>query len=472
MTIDSIRLATDTENLWDKDILPALSEYIKIPNLSIDFDPDWATHGHMQKAQQLALNWLKQHGKNDWKIHDKTLAGRTPLLLIEIPGNSEQTILMYGHLDKQPEMEGWQEDLGPWKPVIKDNKLYGRGAADDGYALFAAVAAIKALQAQAQPHGRIVILIEFSEESGSPDLLPYIEEYQDIIGTPDLIVALDSGAGDYLRLWSTTSLRGMLSCTLKVQVLTEATHSGVASGIIPSSMRIMRQLLDRLEDPNTGDIRLTELNTDIPLQRQQQAEVAAEILGDSILNAFGTTPNLKGVNNKPAELLLNSTWRPTLSVTGQEGIPSLKNGGNVLRAYTTLKLSFRLPPNGDLEEAKDAIRKTLLADPPYNAEISVEFDQGGNGWDAPPLAPWLAEATKEASEHYFGHDAAYLGLGGSIPFMSMLGKRYPQAQFLITGVLGPKSNAHGPNEFLHIPYAKKITACVAHIVGRHFGSRD
>jgi acetylornithine deacetylase/succinyl-diaminopimelate desuccinylase-like protein len=313
-----------------------------------------------------------------------------------------------------------------------------------------------------------VILIEFSEESGSPDLPPYLEKYQSIIGTPDLVIALDSGAGDYERLWSTTSLRGMLSCVVSVQVLKEATHSGIASGVVPSSMRIMRQLLDRLENAHTGEILLPQLHTDIPPQRMEQVSATAGVLGDSLRDAFSLIDGTQTVSDDPAQLLLNNTWKPTLCVVGQDGMPTVQKAGNVLRAYTTLKLAFRLPPNLDYTIAQQAIQSSLTVNPPYNARVTVEFDQGGNGWDAPALAPWLQQANSEASQAFYGKDAQYFGLGASIPFMAMLGEQYPDAQFLITGVLGPKSNAHGPNEFLHIPYAKRLTNCVAYILARQF----
>ena len=468
MSIQPQILHASINTFWDREILPKLCEYIKIPNRSVDFDPDWEEHGYMSQACSLALDWLSTHPIANWKIYDERLPGLTPLILIEIPGNSDQTILIYGHLDKQPEMEGWYDGFGPWIPVIKEGKLYGRGGADDGYALFSAVAAVRAIKEQGLSHARIVILIEFSEESGSPHLPPYLEVYRDIIGAPELVIALDSGTGDYNRLWSTTSLRGMLSCTVNVRVLTEATHSGIASGIVPSSMRILRQLLDRLEDPMTGQIRLPELWAEIPSQRQRQAEATAKILDQKIVNSFNIIPGLKAVTEDPVELLLNNTWRPTLCVVGQEGMPTVTAAGNVMRAYTTLKLSFRLPPTVDIKLAKETIQNKLKAAPPYDAEINVKFDQGGYGWNAPALAPWLEQASNEASKLFYDHDAVYFGLGASIPFIGMLGDQYPRAQFLITGVLGPKSNAHGPNEFLHIPYAKNLTSCIAYVIARHF----
>lgn len=458
-------LATTIDRFWDEAIIPTLFDYIKIPNKSPRFDPDWETNGHMAAVRQLAAQWIAAHPLPGASFHDLCLPGRTPLCLIEVPGSTGDTVLIYGHLDKQPEMEGWSEGLGPWTPVLRDGKLYGRGGADDGYALFAAVAAIKALEGRPLP--RIVILIEYSEESGSPDLPAYLEAYGELIGHPRLVIALDSGCGDYERLWSTTSLRGAIACYLKVKVLEETTHSGIASGIVPSSMRIMRQLLDRIEDPITGETRLPELVAAIPEQRLQQARAAAAILGKSgILGSVSCVPGLHGVSEDATELLLNNTWRSTLCVVGQEGMPALRDAGNILRSYTIFKLSVRLPPTVPGPVAEAALRRALTRDPPYGATIELDFEEAGSGWDAPPLAPWLEQATREASLAFFGEEPVYLGLGGTIPFMHMLGEKFPAAQFLITGVLGPKSNAHGPNEFLHIPYAKKLTAAIASILGR------
>ena len=463
MSLDTESLSQFIDTFWDREILPVLSDYISIPCKSVHFDPDWERNGHIEAARRLAVEWLTQHPIPGAVLHDLKLAGRTPLILLDIPGHGEDTVLIYGHLDKQPEMEGWREGFGPWTPVLTEDKLYGRGGADDGYALFAAVAAVKALEGQQLP--RIVILIEFSEESGSPDLPAYLETYGHLIGKPRLVIALDSGAGDYERLWSTTSLRGVVGCAVDVQVLEETAHSGIASGIVPSSMRIMRQLMDRIEDPVTGECRIPELRADIPEQRQQQARAAAGILRDSLLKSFSTVPGLRAVCDDPAQQILNSTWRPTLCVIGQDGIPPIATAGNILRSHTAFKFSLRLPPTVDAGLAEQAIRAALTADPPYGARIRVEFDQAGSGWNAPELAPWLEQATRDASHTFFGQDAVYMGLGGSIPFMGMLGQQYPEAQFLITGVLGPLSNAHGPNEFLHIPYAKRLTACVAAIIG-------
>ena len=453
---------------WDESILPALVEYIKIPNKSPAFDAEWKAHGHMDKAVDLIADWCRRQDIKGLKVEVLRPENRTPLIFMEVPGTGDDTVMLYGHLDKQPEMEGWDEDLGPWKPVIKDGRLYGRGGADDGYAAFASLTAIRALQAQGTPHARCVILIEACEESGSYDLPAYMDELAERIGQPSLVVCLDSGCANYDQLWCTTSLRGILTGDLRVQVLKEGVHSGDASGIVPSSFRVLRSLLSRLEDEQTGRIIPEAFHVEIPEQRRKQAEAAAEVLGDETWNKFPWLEGMRPAVETGVEQILARTWKPALAITGADGLPSLENAGNVLRPHTAVKISFRLPPTKDVDEASRAMKELLEADPPYGARVTFDPEQGGAGWNAPELAPWLEASLARASREAFGAEAMFMGEGGSIPFMGMLGEKFPEAQFMITGLLGPGSNAHGPNEFLHIACAKKLTCAVSRVLADHF----
>ena len=454
------------DQVWDDSITPNLVEYIKIPNKSPSFDANWAEHGYMDDAINLALAWTKAHAPKNATIEVVTLPGRTPVLIIEVPGDTKGNVLLYGHLDKQPEMTGWADDLGPWKPVIKGEKLYGRGGADDGYAVFASLTAVNALQEQGIPHPRCVVLIECCEESGSYDLPPYIDHLAERIGTPELVVCLDSGAGNYEQLWCTTSLRGLIGGTLKVNVLTEGVHSGDASGVVASSFRVARMLMERIEETATGAIKLESLNVDIPRQRQAQARAAAAILGPVVSDRFPYVEGMSPVDADRTELVLNRTWRPALSTTGVGGVPDLGNAGNVLRPGTALQLSIRTPPTVDAETVYGELKAELERDPPYGAQVSFS-GHGASGWHAPMLRPWLHQALDTASNSWFDKPAMYMGEGGTIPFMGMLGEKFPQAQFVITGVLGPGSNAHGPNEFLHLTMGKRLTGCVAQVLQIH-----
>ena len=461
-------IAELVNDIWDKSIIPELIKYIKIPNKSPMFDPDWERHGYMSEAVVQIKSWCEQQPINGMTVDVVTLEGRTPVLYIEIPGQGNDCILIYGHLDKQPEMTGWREGLGPWTPVIKDGKLYGRGGADDGYSTFAAVTAIQALHEQSIPHARCIILIESCEESGSFDLPYYIDSLADRIGTPNLVVCLDSGCGNYEQLWCTTSLRGSIGGILTVQNLKEGVHSGDAGGIIPSTFRILRQLLSRVENEDTGSIHLEGCNVEIPEQRKKQAEFAAQVLGTAVYDKFPLIDCAKPSTQKLADLVLNRTWRAALEITGGDGLPPSANAGNVARPYTTARISIRIPPTCDPVKAAAELKLALERDPPYNSVITFDEETPCVGWDAPPLAPWLEESADQASKFFFGKQAAYMGEGGSIPFMGMLGERFPNAQFLITGVLGPHSNAHGPNEFLHLEAGKRVTSCIAVIIAEHF----
>ncbi|BCT92855.1 succinyl-diaminopimelate desuccinylase [Lysobacter helvus] len=456
---------------WDDDIVPRLVDYIRIPNKSPMFDTDWVAHGYMDAAVKLMEDWAKAQSIPGMVVDVVRLEGRTPLIFLEIPaangGSDDDCVLLYGHLDKQPEMTGWDDDLGPWTPVIKGDRLYGRGGADDGYALFGSLAAILALQAQKIPHARCVILIEACEESGSYDLPAYVDHLAARIGMPSLVVCLDSGCANYDQLWCTTSLRGLAGGNLTVKVLSEGVHSGDASGIVASSFRILRQLLSRIEDEKTGRILLDGLHSEVPAERLVQAKEAAKVVGTAVYDKFPFLPGMVPMADDLTELVLNRTWRPALSVTGVDGMPALSSAGNVLRPFTAVKLSLRLPPTLDGKRAGELLKQTLERDPPYGAQVTLDLEKASTGWNAPAMSPWLNQAIDDASREFFGQPAMYMGEGGTIPFMGMLGEKYPDAQFMITGVLGPHSNAHGPNEFLHIPMGKRVTACVARVIARH-----
>ena len=475
--LDITALARFTDRLWDDEIVPALTQYIEIPAKSPMFDADWAQNGHVDRVVRDAAAWVEGKKVAGLKLEVVRIEGRTPVIVFEVPSTkpgSTDTILMYGHLDKQPEFNGWRNDLGPWTPKYERGLLYGRGGADDGYAVYASLSAILALDAQDVPRPRVVGLIESCEESGSFDLPAYLDVLKPRLGNVILVVCLDSGAGNYDQLWLTTSLRGMVSGVLKVEVLTEGIHSGDASGLVPSSFRILRQVLDRLEDSKTGELLPESFHCEVPAPRLAQARATAAILKDEVYKRFPWACGADGAlslptTTDPTQALINRTWRPTLSVTGVDGLPELKDAGNVLRPYTAFKLSLRLPPLVDGNEASLKLKQLLEDNAPYNAKVTFHADGragalGATGWNAPELAPWLHSALDAASNTQFGAPVGFIGQGGTIPLMSMLAKGFPKAQMMVCGVLGPKSNAHGPNEFLHVPYGKKLTASVAQVM--------
>ncbi len=477
----------EVSRTWDDDIVGQLTDYIGIPAKSPMFDADWEKNGFLDTVMWNAATWVQSQKVEGLTLEIIRLEGRTPVLFFEVPASngthgatgsettsSPPTVLMYGHLDKQPEFSGWRNDLGPWTPKYEDGKLYGRGGADDGYAVYASIAAIQALKSQGAAHPRIVGLVETCEESGSYDLLPYVDALKTRLGDVALVICLDSGAGNYDQLWLTSSLRGMASGVLKVEILTEGVHSGDASGLVPSSFRIMRQVLDRLEDSATGRLLPADFHCEVPVDRIAQAQATAAILGDELYKRFpwahydcgGASQFALPTTTDPLQALLNRTWKPTLSVTGAEGFPDFKNAGNVLRPYTAFKLSLRLPPLVDAATAVAQLKTLLEDNAPYQARVTFESLSSATGWNAPSTAPWFEQALDSASNAYFGASCGYIGQGGTIPLMNMLSKGFPKAQMMVCGVLGPKSNAHGPNEFLHVPYAKKLTAAVAQVIAQ------
>lgn len=474
---ESTALGEFAARMWDEEIVPAVTRYIGIPCKSPMFDADWQKNGHIEQVMREAAEWVESRRVPGLTLEIVRLEGRTPVIFFEAPATkagSTDTIVLYGHLDKQPEFSGWRNDLGPWTPKYEDGLLYGRGGADDGYAVYASLTAIMALDRQGIPRPRCVGIIEACEESGSFDLPAYLDVLRPRLGDVGLVVCLDSGAGNYEQLWLTTSLRGMVSGVLKVEVLTEGVHSGDASGLVPSSFRILRQVLDRLEDSRTGDLLPQSFHCEIPASRIEQAKATAAILKDEVWKRFPWACGAEGsptlpTTTEPVQALLNRTWKPTLSVVGVDGFPELKNAGNVLRPYTAFKLSLRLPPLVDGNEAALKLKALLEDNAPYNAKVTFQPDgragaYGANGWNAPELSPWLYEALNSASLAQFNAPVGFVGQGGTIPLMSMLQQGFPKAQMMVCGVLGPKSNAHGPNEFLHVPYGKKLTAAVAQVM--------
>ncbi len=465
---ETARLLAHAEAYWPREVLGALAQHIRVPALSPAFDADWAAHGLLEQVAQDAARWAEAQPLRGLAVEIVRLPGRTPLVFFALPGDAPpdaEAVLFYGHLDKQPEFDGWRPGLGPWSPVRDGDRLYGRGGADDGDAIHAAIGALLALQAEGAPMPRCVGVIETCEESGSHDLPPYLDALASRIGRVGLVVCLDSGAGSYDQLWTVTSLRGYAAGTLEVQVLDEGAHSGDAGGIVPSSFRVLRHLLDRLEDSATGRLLAPSLSVQVPPDRLRQAREAARVLGERAWKRFGwhveDGQSVLPVTTDPEEALLSRAWRASLAVTGAEGLPPLASAGNVLRPRTAFKLSLRLPPTTDSAQALAEVRTLLEADPPYRARVRFHPDKvHADGWNAPAFAPWLDHALDAASRACFGAPCAHIGQGGTIPLMGLLARAFPRAQFMVCGVLGPGANAHGPNEFLHLPYAMRLSACV------------
>ncbi|MFI6181684.1 M20/M25/M40 family metallo-hydrolase [Nonomuraea sp. NPDC051191] len=469
--MDHQKLRESISEAWATDVLPSLTGLIEIPAVSSAYDAAWEEHGHLLAAVEHVRGWVASRGLPDARCDVVQLDGRAPLLFVDVPATpgaaATGTVLLYGHLDKQPPLGDWSEGLGPWQAVIRDDRLYGRGAADDGYSGYAATTALEAVRGAGGEHARAVLLLETGEESGSPDLPAYLEHLADRLGEVSLVVCLDAGGGDYERLWLTSSLRGAVQATVTVRVLETGIHSGLGSGIVPSSFRVMRRLLDRVEDSETGEVKVAEMVVPIPEERRAEAAALVALHPEVAVPRLPLLPEMRRVSDDDVELVLNNTWRPTLSVTGAGGLPDPAVAGAVLRPWTSFRLSFRLPPSADAEAARAALEKILTTDVPYGAQVEVGDFMVLNGWHAPAPAPWLASALRQVGDRVFGKPCQNMGIGGGIPFMEMLGRRYPRAQFVVTGALGADSNVHVPDEWLHIPFAVQVTEAVAHLLDAH-----
>ncbi len=454
---------------FENEALPTLTTYAKIACLSPMFDAQWEQNGKIEEAIQLLGAWARARALRSFEVEIHRLEGRTPVLVVSVESTAPTTgtVLLYGHLDKQPPLGDWSEGLAPFAPVRRGDRVYARGVADDGYSTFSALLALESLEANDIPHARCVVLIEASEESGSSDLESHLDALAEHLGQVELLICLDSGALTYDRLWVTTSLRGVVIAEVNVAVLEQGVHSGAASGVVPSSFRVLRQLLDRVEDAATGEVLVAELNAEIPAAEVEAANAVAKEFGDIIARGLPTLEGVELMGASAQERILRRTWYPTLSIVGIGGVPAPEIAGNVLRPYTTATLSFRLPPSVDAESARDALIPILTTGVPSSAIVTLENWSIGSGWSSPALAPWLASALEQASLDAYDHTPGFTGEGGSIPFLASLGKRYPDVQFVATGVLGPHSNAHGIDEMLDLPMAVGVTNAVATVIGAH-----
>lgn len=454
---------------FERDALETLLDYTTIPCLSPMFDQRWEESGHIEAAVQLLVSWARQRRLASFEVEVHRLEGKTPVIVVTVAatGPTTGTCVLYGHLDKQPPLGEWSEGLNPFIPVRRGDRVYGRGIADDGYSMFSALLAIEAMEARDIPHGRCVVLIEASEESGSSDLEAHLDAIAEHLGAVELMICLDSGALTYDRLWVTSSLRGLVNLEVTVQVLERGQHSGSASGVVPSSFRVLRQLLDRVEDSSNGHVLIDELWGEVPDEHVTAASSIADELGDIIASDLPMLAGVDMMGNSGADRILRRNWHPALSIIGIAGIPEPVDAGNVLRTHTSALLSMRLPPTVSSTIAAGRLHDVLTTDVPSSAQVRTTVHSLADGWVAPPLAPWLSKALEDASMENFGHAPGLTGEGGSIPFLASLGRRYPNVQIVATGVLGPDSNAHGIDEMLDLVTAVHVTNSVITLLAAH-----
>lgn len=460
-------LKESIQEFWLKEAQPALMDFIRLPSKSTAFDPQWKENGYLKGACKLAADWIRK-AVPEAKCEILEFNGKTPCLFVEIEGHqdNDKTIAFYGHLDKQPEATGWRDGLGPWTPVLEGEYLYGRGASDDGYSVYAMITAIKGLQRCKMPYPRIVAIFETQEESGSEDLPDYLLALKERVGSPECFIILDNQCGDYERLWLNTSLRGTITGTLTVKAMDFGIHSGTFSGLTPDPLSIAQALVARIHDPITGRILLESLHTTIPELRIQQLKEVANELGNNI---WKSAPLLPGVCPKHAnnhENLIHSIWEPTLTIIGIDGIPSIKDAGNVIQGEVALRLSFRTPPNIDMNQAMKDIVRCLTQDIPYGCQTVWNDLECNPGWSAPAQKGKFERLFSEAAFDVFNKKTLANGQGASIGFVPKFEELFPATEIVLIGVLGPHSNAHAPDESLNIRYVQQLIQTISIVLSK------
>jgi acetylornithine deacetylase/succinyl-diaminopimelate desuccinylase-like protein len=389
--------AAYVEKWWADWYVKGLCEFIEIPNLSPMFDAEFYTNGTTQAAAKHVDDYINKLEIKGITKHSFTPEGKPPMYVYVVEANgNDKNVMCYGHLDKQPWMMPWREGLGPTKAVIEGDFLYGRGGADDGYAPFSCALAIKNLQVQGLPHPRFALVLETEEESGSPNLLELLALSKEAIGTPDIMFCMDSGAFNWDQLWMTSSLRGIICLDVQIDCAHGGYHSGEVGGIVPETMRIMRHLLDRIDDSKTG-MCCEALNCEIPERFKTEAKFMAELSGPEMYKKYHVCEGVDCMHEEGIDqMYLNNTWRANMAITGAAGLPAIQTAGNVCRPSTSMRLSIRLPPKVNPDDAYAAVTKLLTTDVPYNAKVICTSQGKGQGWCMGELSPWLTEGIMKA----------------------------------------------------------------------------
>lgn len=448
------------DRYWEEEALPALMEFGRIPNVSPAFAPTWSEDGHMDRAAAFLKSWAESRPIAGITVELLRSDMRTPLIFIEIPGDTDETVLIYGHLDKQPPMLPWREGLDPWEPVREGDLVYARGLADDGYSIFAALGAVEAAKRSGKKLPRVCVLIEACEESGSPDLRHYVSLLKERIGSPTVVITLDSEDRDGDRLWLTQSLRGLVNGFLTVETMPGTMHSGLATGVVPSAQRILRMLLARIENPDTGHVLNEVVSPPLTDEFRDYADtVARDVSG--YLDSYELPYGLQAAADTLPELVANNLVRAGLEVTGLSGLPDAERSGNVMVGKLVARLSMRIPPGVDPETVATELKRVLETDPPYGAKVTYEPKDRDWGYMAKPYSTRMRERVHAATKECFGTEPGLLGVGASIPFVQVMVNEFPNAEHILTGILSQSSHAHGPNENMSVRKVKRLTHFVA-----------
>jgi acetylornithine deacetylase/succinyl-diaminopimelate desuccinylase-like protein len=445
--------------------LEGLSAVIRIPNITSDYDPTFLTNGLVHTAISTARDWIISQGIPGATVRLFDAPGTYPVLLVDVPADrSDVTTAVYGHIDKMPHLDasGWSAGLSATDPVVRDGHLYGRGTADDCYSWYLAITSLKFLISAGLPRSRVLIFIESCEESGEDEFRDFLRDIAPTLPRLDRVFILDGSRGDLGTAWFCTSLRGIVTANLDVRHLARPCHSGMATGIVPSTFRIARGLLDRVEDAATGEIHLPAARVAPPESAAETARAVAERLAGKL--AIDLIPGAQLIEGGIERRLIANWWEAGLSITGADGLPPIAKAGNVLRERTALRLSLRIPPTAERFECGRQLKETLETDPPYGAKVVCEILSCCPGWSTRELSNKTKETIAKATQAVFRQPPIYFGAGSSVPISGAFQEFWPDAEVTVTGVAGDESYCHGFDENINLEYAAKWTAMFAGIL--------
>ena len=472
--MDTELLKKYVDKQFTLNILPNLMNFIRIPNLSPLFDPNWKTNGYLFKAANLIVSYAKSLNIKNAEINLLQDSGHTPMVFIEIPAsrkNDNRTVIFYGHYDKQPYGTGWDKDKSPTNPVIVDGRLYGRGSADDGYASFSILTAIKTCQEFNCLMPRICCLFEGAEESTDADLKYYFDKLIPILG--DNVVAfipLDSGCPDYDRLWMANSLRGIVDIDVNIQTLDQESHYGPeASGIIAENLFLMRKIYDGLVDSTNGEFKLEEFKIaedKIPAIVMEQMQKEIEIVGDNFIKNIPLYEGVSPLKTDVKELMINNRWKPSCFILGIDNCPKTEDRGFGVSSGINVRMSIRIPPTVDKNKAIEALKKALSDNIYFGAQVKLGYLDYGEGVLLANMSNKVKNILNKASLEFFGNESVFTGVGGSIPFIGYFQSKYPNTDIICTGIVGSDSHEHGPNENLNIEACKKMVCVLCYFLSK------
>ncbi len=416
-----------------------LERMVRIPSVAFPgFDQT-----HVQRSAELVAQLCRDAGVPDVQI--LRVEGGAPAVVGRIPAPpGRPTVLLYAHHDVQPTGDEAKWQSAPFEPTEQGGRLYGRGAADDKAGVAAHLAAVRAF-GERPPVG-VTLFIEGEEECGSPTLEAFLHQYADILAA-DVLVLADSMNWEVGTPALTTSLRGLVDCYVEVRTLDHGVHSGMYGGVVPDALTSMCRLLATLHDEK-GDVAVGGLQAAGPTaveMPEERLRAESSVLDEVQLIGSGS--------------ITERNWhKASVSVIGLD-CPSVKDASNTLVPTVRAKISMRLAPGQDQEQAMVALTEHLESRAPWGARVTVTRGELGAPYRIDASGPAYDVAREAFRTAWDGTAPVDIGIGGSIPFVAEFADAFPKAAILVTGVEDPDARAHGANESLHL--AEWRRACLA-----------